>query len=207
MPSSAEPHVITVIGRISHTPDPPGSFPKVWTSGGHHTYQENLGFRMSLPTVPTRGSLFEAPQTGATQARGHFFLIYALAPTESFPVISFCFLEPWPPPVYLCTCLMFSKVDLAMRPHGFPFIFFYMGFFSLELAQVCQGRGSFCLTVTLCLEQPLARSRCSVNTFQMHQHAQGWEWGGLEPVVGCQSCPGTLLCLLLRQDLFSGGCE
>ena len=57
VPQSPGLRVVLVIGRISHTPGPQGSLQKAWTSGGHHTHQENLGFRMSLPTVPTRASL------------------------------------------------------------------------------------------------------------------------------------------------------
>lgn len=187
-----------MIGRISRTPDPQGSFQRAWTSGGHHTYQENLGFRMSLPTVPTNWRHpSEGPFLSHLRSGSHrvfscdkFLLPGALAPT--------CL------PLHLPNVLQSSSGNGASPVSLY---FFYVDFFSLELAQVCQGRGSFCLMVTLCLEQPLARSRCSVNTFQMHQHTQGWEWGGLEPVVGCQSCPGTLLCPPLRQDLFSRVCE
>lgn len=144
------------------------------------------------------------PQLGAL-APGPFPFLPVPCPHtsfESFPVITFCFLELWPPPAHLLTCLMFSKL-LALGPRGFPFISPLCRSFPWSRAPSCQGRDSFCLPVTLCLEQHLVCSRHSVNTCQMHQHAR---WG----VAGaaCQlplASPGTLLCPPLWQGLFSWG--
>lgn len=96
------------------TPDPQGSLQKL----GHlvavtHT-RRTWGFRMCTH-CPTRHRFFKHQRTGDTPDRGlSFSLLCPGSHTSfgSFPVISFCFLEPWPPPVYLLTCLTFSKVLL-----------------------------------------------------------------------------------------------
>lgn len=153
LPTSAGPRVVVVIGSPTH------QIPK--------NPSKKLGHLLAIThTRRTWGSECHCPLS----PQGHPFFKHQKLGTPQLGTFSFSSL-PWLPHllrVFSCDKFLLpgALAPTCLPPH-LPHVlqrssdngtsrvslyFLYVDFFSLELAQVYQGSGSFCLTVTLCLE-------------------------------------------------------